>query len=112
MAIQERFRDRMGKDLHLLSISVDPTRDTVATLKAFARRNGAGPGWYFLTGRKENVELALHKFGQKVDSPDNHSNLFMVGNDATGLWKKAMGLAPAEDLIQVIASVLDDPGPN
>jgi cytochrome oxidase Cu insertion factor (SCO1/SenC/PrrC family) len=112
MAIQERFRDRMGKDLHLLSISVDPTRDTVDTLRAFARRNGAGPGWYFLTGRQENVELALHKFGQKVDAPDNHSNLFMIGNDATELWKKAMGLAQTEDLIQVVASVLDDPGPN
>jgi protein SCO1 len=109
--IQERFSDRMGKDLYLLSISVDPARDSQDKLEAFARRNGAGPGWYFLTGPKDNVELALRKFGQSAETPDGHSNLFMIGNDRTGLWKKAQGLAAPEALIDVVASVLDDPGP-
>ena len=112
LKIQERFRDRMGKDLHLLSISVDPARDSVETLRAFAQRNGAGPGWWFLTGSKENLELALQKFGQKVDNPDNHTNLFLIGNDATGLWKKAMGLAGTEAVLDIVASVLDDQGPE
>jgi protein SCO1/2 len=110
MKIQERFRDRMGKELLLLSISVDPTRDTEEKIAAFAQRNGAGLGWYFLTGPKEDVELALRKFGQSAETPDGHSNLFMIGNDRTGLWKKAQGLAAPEALIDVVASVLDDPG--
>jgi protein SCO1 len=110
-AIQERFKDQMGRDLRLLSISVDPERDTPAKLKEYADRVRAGPGWYFLTGKKSNVELALQKFGQKVDSPDNHSNLFVIGNDATGLWKKAMGLSNPASLLEIVASVLHDPGP-
>jgi cytochrome oxidase Cu insertion factor (SCO1/SenC/PrrC family) len=110
MSIQERFRDRMGKDLRLLSISVDPARDTPDKIAEFARRNGAGPGWYFLTGSKEDVETALAKFGQATATPDGHSNLFMIGNDRTGLWKKAQGLARPEALLDVVASVLDDRG--
>jgi len=109
-AIQKRFENRMGKDLHLLSISVDPEMDTPAKLKEYADRIGAGPGWFFLTGPKKNVNLALLKFGQKVESRDNHSNLFIVGNEATGLWKKAMGLSAPESLIEIVAGVLDDPG--
>jgi protein SCO1 len=108
--IQERFRNRMGKDLHLLSISVDPERDSPEVLKAYAQRIGAGPGWFFLTGPNQDVEFALQKFGQKVESRDNHSNLFVIGNNRTGLWKKAMGLSNDEAIIDVVASVLDDPG--
>ena len=101
----------MKNDLRLLSISVDPERDTPAKLKEYADRIGAAPGWYFLTGPKDDVELALRKFGQKVDVRENHSNLFLIGNDSTGLWKKAMGLSKPESLMEVVASVLDDPGP-
>ncbi|HEY3838003.1 MAG TPA: SCO family protein, partial [Bryobacteraceae bacterium] len=87
-AIQEHFRERMGKDLFLLSFSVDPETDTPAVLGAYARRFHAGPGWSFLTGPKPNVDLALFKLGQKVDRKEDHLNVFLVGNDKTGLWKK------------------------
>jgi len=51
------------------------------------------PGWQFLTGEKQNVDLVLKKLGQYVESRDAHSNLIIVGNEPTGLWKKAFGLA-------------------
>ena len=57
--------ERMGRDVYLLSISVDPANDTPpARLKEYAARFKAGPGWFFLTGKPENVELALRKLGQ------------------------------------------------
>ena len=34
----------------------------------------------------------------------------IMGNEPTGLWKKAMGLAEAEELIQILESVLEDRG--
>jgi cytochrome oxidase Cu insertion factor (SCO1/SenC/PrrC family) len=109
--IQEKFRARMGKDLHLLSITVDPGEDTPPRLKEYADRVGAGPGWHFLTGPGEDVNRALQKFGLRVEARENHSNLVMIGNDSTNLWKKAKGFGEAEGLIDVVASVLDDPGP-
>jgi protein SCO1/2 len=107
-ALQSRFGDRLTKDFRMISISVDPD-DSPAKMKAFGRKFNAGPGWVFLTGDRAAVEQALRKLGQYVDNPSDHSNVMLIGNDRTGLWKKAFGLARTEDLINVVQSVLDDP---
>lgn len=106
--VQEALGDRIGKDVYILSISVDPTVDTPPLLKAYAQKLHARPGWYFLTGDKANVDFALKKLGQYVDDKQDHLNLFIIGNERTGLWKKAFGLAPSEELIKVVESVLTD----
>jgi cytochrome oxidase Cu insertion factor (SCO1/SenC/PrrC family) len=106
--IQDWLGDRLGKDVYLVSISVDPANDTPAKMKEYAARFKARPGWYFLTGSKENVNAALAKLGQAVETREAHTNLFLVGNDKTGLWKKAFGLAKPDDLIPVVESVVND----
>ena len=108
--IQEHVGDRLGKDVYLLSFSVDPVNDTPAKLKEYAGRFGARPGWYFLTGPKENVDAALKKLGQHVETREAHQNIFLIGNDRTGLWKKALGLADAADLLPIVDSVMNDKG--
>jgi protein SCO1/2 len=108
--IQDRLGERLGKDVHLISISVDPVNDTPARLKEFAARFNARPGWFFLTGSKENVDAALRKLGQYVETREAHQNLFLIGNDRTGLWKKAFGLAKPEDIFPVVDSVVNDEG--
>jgi protein SCO1/2 len=106
--LQKDLGDRMGKDVHIISISVDPVLDTPASLKAYAQKVNAGQGWYFLTGNKESVEFALKKIGHFVDNKESHLNIFIIGNERTGLWKKAFGLAKSEELMKVVESVLAD----
>lgn len=106
--IQDWLGDRLGKDVYLVSLSVDPANDTPAKLKEYAARYKARPGWYFLTGSPADVNAALAKLGQAVENREAHMNLFLVGNDRTGLWKKAFGLAKPADLVTVVASVLND----
>lgn len=108
--IQNHLGDRVGKDVNLISISVDPVNDTPAKLKEYAGRFHAKPGWYLLTGSKENVEAALRKLGQWVDVPANHQNLYLIGNDRTGLWKKAFALAKPEEVLPIVDSVVNDKG--
>lgn len=108
--IQDWLGDRLGKDVYLLSVSVDPVNDTPAKLKEYAARFKARPGWYFLTGSKENVDAALHKLGNYVETPEAHQNLFIIGNERSGLWKKAFGLAQPEALIPIVQSVVEDKG--
>lgn len=110
--VQDALGDRLGKDARIISISVDPTVDTPAELKAFGRKFHARPGWYFLTGPKENVEFVLKKLGQFVEDKQDHYNIIIVGNERTGLWKKAFGLAKSDALVEVVESVLDDKGPE
>ena len=106
--IQEALGDRLGKDVFLISITVDPETDTPTRLKEYGQRFHARPGWTFLTGKKENVEWALYKLGQYVETKDEHNSIFIIGNEPKGLWKKAMGLAKAEELIKIVEDVIAD----
>jgi protein SCO1/2 len=109
-ALQERVGDRLGRDVYLLSFSVDPQTDTPARLKQYAERIGARPGWFFLTGSKTNVDWALYKLGAYTDPAEAHSNLLIFGNEPAGEWKKVFGLAPAEDLLRSLEAVLRERG--
>src|SRR5205814_10547279 len=53
--VQQALGDHLGKDVHILSISVDPTVDTPPKLKAYAKKLNAKPCWYFVTGEHHNV---------------------------------------------------------
>ena len=110
LTLQERFASRLGRDLVLVSITVDQEHDTPAALQDYARQVGAHEGWRFLTGSRDEVDRVLRRFGQAASAPDAHSNLFLVGNDRTGLWKKLQGLAHSGAIGDAVAEVLDDAG--
>lgn len=108
--IQEALGDRVGKDVFFISITVDPEVDTPTRLKDYAKKFHAGPGWTFLTGKKENLDWALYKLGQYVENKDDHTTIFIIGNESTGLWKKAFGMANVTELVKVVESVANDKG--
>ena len=103
--VQEALGDRLGKDVFIVSISVDPVTDTPPRLKEYSQRFHARPGWIFLTGKKENVDWALYKLGQYVETRDDHTTILIVGNEPKGLWKKAFGLAKADELIKIVGGL-------
>ncbi len=63
------------EDLRLVSITVDPARDTPAVLSRYAERYGADPvRWLFLTGDKRVIyRLAKEGFRLGVVDPDDAS---------------------------------------
>src|SRR5438309_7514976 len=61
--VQQLLGDRVGKDVFFYSISIDPTRDTPAVLKAYAEKFHVGPGWLFLTGNEDDIKLVAKKLG-------------------------------------------------
>jgi protein SCO1/2 len=106
--IQSELGDRVGKDVYLISISVDPLTDTPERLRAYGAKFKAKPGWYLLGGKKENVDWALYKLGMFVENKNDHNTIMVIGNEATGLWKKAFALAKPSELVTIIQSVADD----
>ncbi len=89
--VQKLLGDRVGKDIFFYSISIDPVRDTPAALKAYAAKFHAGPGWTFLTGKKEDIDLLSKKLGLYSDprlSKDGHTPHLLIGNEATGQWMR------------------------
>lgn len=61
--LQKRFRERMGMDLALLSITLDSQHDTSSVLADYAKRWGAAEGWQFLTGDTAEIQRIANHFG-------------------------------------------------
>lgn len=104
--IQAALGNRLGRDVHLISISVDPETDTPEQLRKFAKAASAGPGWHFLTGDKKNVNQALYKLGLLTDTREGHTAVVLIGNEPKGVWKKAFGLAAADEVVRLVQEVV------
>ena len=59
------------RDLRLVTVTVDPERDTVRVLHDYAGKRQADPErWFFLTGKKDDV-YALIRDGQILSFLDH-----------------------------------------
>jgi protein SCO1/2 len=92
--VQERLSARMGKDVALISISIDPATDTPARLKEFAAKFDQGPGWTFVTGARADIAKLLDRMGQTLGNPEDHMPLVLVHSDAAGGWTHIDGYDP------------------
>ena len=103
--LQKEMGDRIGKDVHLISISVDPVTDTPERLKAWGAKFKAGPGWTFVTGEKQEMDKLLNALGAAVSKREDHTPAMIIGNDSKGVWTRTYGLAKINQIIGVIDDV-------
>lgn len=97
--VQEILGDRVGRDVFMYSISIDPETDTPEVLRNYMERFEVGPGWTFLTGKEDDITLLRRKLGllgerEPTDNLATHNLNLVIGNQATGQWMKA---APFEN---------------
>lgn len=102
LALQEELGDRMGKEVALVSISVDPTRDIPPRLKKFAQEHGAGPGWTFLTGQKRDVDHVLTGLDSYSVDIWEHSTKVMVGDLRSGTWVNLYGFPDPDEIMEKV----------
>jgi protein SCO1 len=100
--VQQELGERAGRDVHLISISVDPTIDVPERLKEFAAQFKAGPGWTFVTGNRLEIDGLLKALGAAVADKNDHTPMILVGNDAANYWTRTYGLAPASTLVKAV----------
>lgn len=104
--LQKEMGDKIGKDVHLISISVDPVTDTPERLKAWAAKFKAGPGWTFVTGEKQEMDKLLNALGAAVSKREDHTPAMIIGNDVKGVWTRTYGLAKTHQIIGLINDVI------
>jgi protein SCO1/2 len=103
--------DRVGRDLFLLSISLDPAVDRPKTLQEYAARFGQFPGWYFLTGNEAEIEelrrkLGLYDLDPVIDTDKTqHAGIVIVGNDSTNRWSSLPTLMDPRQLAQTVLRI-------
>jgi protein SCO1/2 len=97
--VQDKLGRRAGSEVALVSMSVDPVRDTPARLKEHSARYQAGPGWTWLTGRTQAVESVLKSLGAYTPSFVDHPALVMVGDGQTGKWTRYYGFPDPDQIV-------------
>jgi protein SCO1 len=103
--VQKLMGGRVGKDVHLISVTLDPATDTPERLRGWAAKFDARPGWTLVTGPKPDVERLLRALGSYVSRKEDHPPLVLIGNDSRRLWTRADGLSSAAKLVKVIDGV-------
>lgn len=98
--LQARLGERVGRDVVLVTITVDPLRDTPAQLKAYAGRFQAGPGWRWLTGAPVAVNELLKGLGAYAPDFTQHPQMVLVGDGTTGRWTRFSGLPDSRRLAE------------
>ena len=106
--LQVLLGDRLGREVGIVSVSVDPKRDTPEKVASYAKVFRPRPGWTFLTGKPENVDWVNYKLGQYHEDPELHRGNYLLGNLKTGLWKKLNPATKAPELLQQIEALLAD----
>jgi len=92
VGVQEILRDRVGRDVFMYSITLDPVNDTPQVLSSYARAFGVKPGWEFLTGEKEDIERLRRNLGYvnldpvKDKDPSQHSGMLRYGIEPMERW--------------------------
>ena len=100
--IQDKLADRLGRDIFIYSISLDPKRDTPSALKKYAAAFGVKPGWLFLTGDPAQVHKIRYKLGERSRSLAEHRSDAVLGNDRTGEWGRSSMMLSLERLTRDI----------
>jgi len=103
--VEDRLGDVIGKNVHFVSITIDPENDTPAKLKEYADAYKIGPGWTFVTGKLEDVRAILHKLGERSKKLSEHRNEVVIGNDTTGEWTRNSVFADLDRLVLEIRSM-------
>jgi protein SCO1/2 len=116
--VQRLIGERVGRDIFFYSISIDPETDTPPVMKGYAEKFGAGPGWLFLTGKREEIRVIARKLGlmrsRDLNTRDGHSAILMVGNEPTGQWMRNSAVDNPQFLAATIGTLLGwaEPAPQ
>ncbi|HLM55732.1 MAG TPA: SCO family protein [Pyrinomonadaceae bacterium] len=100
--LQKELGGRVGRDVQLISISVDPVTDTPERMKAWGEKFKAGPGWTLVTGEKAAVDSLLRALAASSPRREDHTPAVLIGNDARGNWRRDYGLARPSELVRLI----------
>lgn len=109
--VQKLLGDRLGRDVFMYSISLQPEVDTPERLKEYADRHRISSGWQFLTGASDDIEQLRYRLGfydrdPAVDSDkSSHTGMVRIGNDKYDRWTMSPALAEPEQVLATINHV-------
>ena len=109
--VQDLLGDRVGRDVFMYSVTLQPELDTVEVLREHVEQWEVGPGWTFLTGSPSEIERLRRATGFASGDPeldvilDNHIGMLRYGNDRLDRWAGCPALGRPEWIAKRIGSL-------
>jgi len=100
--LQELLGDRQGREVILISLTPDPARDIPRRMKKEAKKFKAKPGWYYLTGKQQNVVQVLKGLDAYFVDFEEHPPMALIGDGKTGTWRRFNGFPMPKQLLAMI----------
>jgi protein SCO1/2 len=109
--LQRRLGKRLGKEVMLVSVSIDPQRDTPSALQVYARRYKADlSGWKFLTGTTRAILTVATQYGAEYlggsEGVRDHRLLTCVINQEGTVVKEFSGVNHTVDELMTVVQEL------
>ncbi|NQD96949.1 SCO family protein, partial [Pseudomonas sp. CrR25] len=111
--VQQLLGQRLGQDVFMYSITLQPEVDRPQHLKEYVEQQRLLPGWKFLTGSPADIKRLRYGLGFYDPDPEvdsnlaTHTGMLRVGNDRNQRWTMAPALADPERIITTINHVDD-----
>ena len=105
--VQDAMADRLGNGLRLVSISVDPNRDTPARLKKAANQQGAKKDWLWLTGTRPEIDRTLEGLGLFVINFSEHPPTVIVGDARNNEWYRFNGMPDPQRISELLDQLIE-----
>jgi protein SCO1/2 len=102
--------DVVGSEVRLISMSVDPIRDTPQRLKAYSAKHRAGEGWLWLTGAKPDVDDVLTGLGAYTANFEDHPTMVLIGDPRTGEWQRLFGFPNPDRIVRIVNELREQRG--
>lgn len=107
--VRDMLGVELGTDIHFVSISIDPVRDTPAAMKEFAETHRADQeGWRFVTGDPDNLASIVKRLGQYTDDVEAHSTLLIAANVRTAHWTKIPPNVPPNGVVERLRLLIEE----
>lgn len=108
--VQTKLGEEVGNGVTLVSMSVDPVRDTPQRLKAYSAKHRAGEGWLWLTGAKPVVEDVLVGVGAYTTNFEDHPTMVLIGDGKTGEWQRLFGFPNPDRIVRIVNELREQRG--
>lgn len=106
--VQQALGQRLGKDVFMYSITLRPEFDNGAALRDYIKHYDIQPGWTFLTGKPQDVDLVRRKLGfvgdtEAIDADINqHTGMVRIGNERLERWTMAPALGSHRQILRTL----------
>jgi protein SCO1/2 len=101
--------NRVGRDIFMYSITLDPVHDKPRVLKEYMKMHGVQPGWTFLTGRPAEIEELRKRLGFTDIDPavdkekSEHLGIIRYGNEKLDRWAACPAATRPEMIVEFLS---------